>query len=39
MEQRIGTAQLNEALREWIDYNPLPYVSGKGLKVKYLTPG
>jgi GTP-binding protein len=37
MEQRIGTAQLNEALREWIDYNPLPYVSGKGLKVKYLT--
>lgn len=37
MEQRIGTAQLNEALREWVDYNPLPYVSGKALKVKYLT--
>ncbi len=37
MNQRINTAQLNEALREWVDYNPLPYVSGRALKVKYLT--
>ena len=37
MNQRINTAQLNEALREWVDYNPLPYVSGKALRVKYLT--
>jgi len=37
MNKRIGTAQLNEALREWVDYNPLPYASGKSLKVKYLT--
>lgn len=34
--KRITTSQLNEALREWIDYNPLPYVSGRGLKCKYL---
>ncbi|MDC7224323.1 MAG: ribosome biogenesis GTPase Der, partial [Spirochaetales bacterium] len=37
MIQRIGTSQLNEALREWVDYNPLPYVSGKALRCKYLT--
>jgi GTPase len=37
MVQRIGTAQLNEALREWVDYNPLPYVAGKALRCKYLT--
>lgn len=37
MEQRINTAQLNEALREWVDYQPLPYMAGKPIKVKYLT--
>jgi len=34
---KIETPQLNEALREWIDFNPPPIVKGKPLKLKYLT--
>jgi len=37
MHQRAETSQLNEALREWIDYNPIPYINRKSYKAKYLT--
>ncbi len=37
MERRCDTNQLNEALREWIDYNPIPYINRKSYKAKYLT--
>lgn len=37
LNQRIETSQLNEALREWVDYNPIPFINRKSYKMKYLT--
>jgi len=37
MHQRVETNQLNEALREWIDYNPIPFINRRSYKAKFLT--
>lgn len=37
LNMRAETSQLNEALREWVDFNPIPYVNRKSYKAKYLT--
>lgn len=37
LKKRIETSKLNEALEEWVDYNPPPSVDNKSYKVKYLT--
>lgn len=35
--KRVETAQLNEALAEWTDFQAIPMVKGKSFKIRYIT--
>jgi GTP-binding protein len=37
LTKRVETSQLNESLRYWMDYNPIPSVKNKRYKLLYLT--
>ena len=37
LTKRIETSQLNESLRYWMDFNPIPSVKNKRYKLRYLT--
>ena len=37
LTKRIETSQLNESLRYWTDFNPIPSVKNKRYKLRYLT--
>lgn len=34
---KISTSELNDALRDWVDFTPPPLVKGKSLKLFYMT--
>ena len=35
--KRIETSVLNEALADWVDFNPIPSVKNKRYKLRYMT--
>lgn len=37
LQQRVDTPVLNDALAEWIDFQPIPHVKSKTFKIKYIT--
>ena len=37
LTKRIETSVLNEALADWVDFNPIPSIKNKRYKVRYMT--
>lgn len=37
LKNRVETSMLNDALAEWVDFQPIPIVKSKSFKVRYIT--
>jgi len=37
LQNRVETSLLNDALAEWIDFQPIPLVKSKSFKIRYIT--
>jgi len=37
LTHRVETSQINEALADWMDFNPIPTVKSKRYKIRYIT--